>query len=438
VSTLAVMTSLSDGCLPPGSVQEEMEAIPQPKGACLPPASKQAKTAGIGGPDFISGYADYADVLEAPRIFHEVTAIQIIATALNLKGVTIPVGALKYSLDLWTVLLSGSGAGRSTTVGLAEPILSAAQMELESSVRWGSAEAFYQHFAEIPYGLHIWGEMAERLKLLNTSQFSTVKEWLTDRYDNFKIPPPHRYRRKGEPGDTPTIDFAQAPRINILATSAEEWFFRNLAEEDSAGGFLARWMIMRADENGRDVPIPRALDASLIPPLAQRLAQIGQLSGPADLSVIEPRYIAWYSEAKRKFEAQSNRALALAYFNRHRGHILKLAVIFEASQSATINVSVAAWERAVSFARRIEESIFKLLPTGMSAAGRDLEKIEDYIRQAGPKGVTQNELTRCFQSMPPKDRAEKIQTLHDAGKICTTTQPPSTKGGRPKTVYVHV
>lgn len=389
--------------------------------------------------DFISAYADYADVLEAPRIFHEITAIQIVATALNRSGVTIPLGAVNFSLDLWTVLLSGSGGGRSTATTLFGPILKAARMEdLESSVRWGSAEAFYQHFAESPFGLHVWGEMAERLKMLNAPQFSTAKEWLTDRYDNFKIPPPHRYRRKVEPGDTPPIDFSQAPRINILATSADEWFFRNLTEEDSAGGFLARWMIMRADESGRDVPIPQVPDASLIQPLAQRLAQIGQLSGPADVSAIESPYKRWYSNTKRRFEAQPNRALALAYFNRHRGHVLKLAVIFEASQSATLNVSLTAWDRAAKCAEQIERCIFKLLPTGMSAAGHDLEKIEEYIRQAGANGVTKNELTRCFQSMSPKDRVEKIQTLIDAGRIYTPTRSPSGKGGRPATVYVHV
>ncbi len=74
--------------------------------------------------DFTSAYAGHADVLEAPRILHEVAAIQLVASALNRNGVTIPLGALRYSLDLWTLLLSGSGAGRSTTIGMVAPILS--------------------------------------------------------------------------------------------------------------------------------------------------------------------------------------------------------------------------------------------------------------------------------------------------------------------------
>ena len=94
--------------------------------------------------DFISGYADYADVLEAPRILHELVGIQLVATALNRNGVTFQNGPIPYSLDLWMALLSGSGAGRSTTVGLAAPILKGADLEgLEGSVRWGSAAVFY-------------------------------------------------------------------------------------------------------------------------------------------------------------------------------------------------------------------------------------------------------------------------------------------------------
>jgi hypothetical protein len=385
--------------------------------------------------DFISGYADYADVLEAPRILHELVGIQLVATALNRNGVTFQNGPIPYSLDLWMALLSGSGAGRSTTVGLAAPILKGADLEgLEGSVRWGSAAVFYQHFSENPCGLFVWGEMAERLKMLNEPRFATVKEWLTDRYDNFKTPPPHIYRATGKKSDTPTIEFERAPRINILATSASDWFFRNLVEEDSAGGFLPRWLLVRADGEGRDVAIPRTPDASLIEPLAQQLKQIGRLKGEAGLSLILPLYEKWYSNAKRRFESQPNRALASAYFNRHRGHVLKLAVIFEASQNARLKVGVSAWVRASQFARKIEESTFAMLPTGMSAVGYEQQRIEERIRQAGPDGLSRNDLTRCFQSMNAMDREQQIKTLVAAGRIFSDVRQTS---GRPGTVYVH-
>ena len=385
--------------------------------------------------DFISDYAEYADVLEAPTILHKLVGIQVVATALNRNGVTIQNGAVCLSLDLWITLLSGSGAGRSTTVGLAAPILKQALMEdLERSVRWGSAPIFYQDLAENPSGMFVWGELGERLKMLNDPKFATVKEWLTDRYDNFSIPPAFIYRRTGKRSDTPTIKFTKAPRVNILATSSKDWFFRNIAEEDSAGGFMARWLILQADVEGRDIPIPKAPDPTLVGSLAERLAEIGQLQGSADLSAILSLYEKWYVSTKRRFNAQPNRALAAAYWNRHRGHILKLAVVLEASHTASLRVSALSWVRAVELASKIEQSIFRILPTGMNALGYDLQRIAERVKHAGPSGIARNELTRSFQSMKAHERDQQIKTLVESGEISVITQPTD---GRTRTLYVH-
>ncbi len=95
----------------PGKNSGEHSGDPAP--ACIQPPTA----------DFVRTYAQYADVMEAPREMHEAVAIQLLATVLNRSGVTIRHGGLRYSLDLWQVLLSGSGLGRTTLMGLAEVIL---------------------------------------------------------------------------------------------------------------------------------------------------------------------------------------------------------------------------------------------------------------------------------------------------------------------------
>jgi hypothetical protein len=97
-------------------------------------------------------------------------------------------------------------------------------------------------------------------------------------------------------------------------------------------------------------------------------------------------------------------------------------------------VSVKAWERAVEFTGQIERCVFRMLPTGMSAAGYDLQKIEDRIRRAGAQGLSRNDLTRAFQHMTPKDRDQNVQTLIEAGKIQSAHRPTAT---RQKLVYIH-
>ena len=111
--------------------------------------------------DYIRAYARYANVLEAPREMHECVAIQKLAAVLNKSGVTIQHGGLVYPLDLWQVLLSGSGLGRSTLITLANPILQKAELEdLVLHSQWGSPQALYQQMADQPKGLFIWGELS--------------------------------------------------------------------------------------------------------------------------------------------------------------------------------------------------------------------------------------------------------------------------------------
>ena len=385
--------------------------------------------------DFIHTYGRYADVLEAPRIMHEVVAMQMIATVLNMNGVTIPLGGISMPLDFWVTLLSASGFGRSTLVGLAQPVLQYASMaDIEYAAFGGSAPAVYQQLAEQPSGVFVWGELSEIFKLLNDTRFLGVKPWLTDRYDNLKTPRSIKYRVTGKKGDTPQIAFTAPPRINILATSSEAWFFSNLVQDDSAGGFVPRWMLVRAQPSGRIIPIPKAPDPKLVHPMAYHLQRVGKIRGVADLSIIERAYSTWYRGAKERFSSQANGPLAAAYFNRHRGHILKLAVIYEASSSLTLRVSKKSWARAVEFAKQLEETIFSLLATGMSGSGYTLNQMAERVHLKGPEGLTVSEFTRAFQNIERRQRDNALTTLITAETLFAFTRKTA---GRPGNFLVH-
>jgi hypothetical protein len=402
----------------------------------LHPSSQPVRVANpVPRIDFIETYGRYADVLETPRETHEWVARQIVASVLNQNGVTIPHGALKYSLDLWTLLLSGSGFGRSTLIGMSRPILDGAGViEIERNSHWGSQQALYQEAADHPTGLWTWGEMSEKLRLLNQSQFSGAKEWITDRYDNFRTPDAVTYRRAGKVSDTPTISYSQAPRINILATSSEDWFFQNLAREDSTGGFIPRWILIPIKDAGKIIPTPLKTDSLLADQLGKRLRQIAALKGEANISGILDDYEPWYRATRQRFEAQPSLDLAMAYFNRHRVHVLKLAVIYEASFGNSLKVSKSSWNRAVETCSQLEQSIFSLLSTGMSATGHTLERMTEKVVHAGVEGLSRSDFTRAFQDMHQAMREDLLATLVESRKIIGfLRQTP----GRPVTTLVH-
>jgi hypothetical protein len=381
------------------------EAVPQ-EPAEIPPDIHQAQM------DFIRTYVGYADVLEVAQSMHEAVAVQIIASVLNKNGIHIPHGPLSYPLDLWIVLLSRSGAGRNTLITLADRLIEGANLgDLVRNTRWGSAPALYQQMAENPTALFVWGELSEKLKLLNDARFGGVKQWLTDRYDNFRVPECVGYRETQKSQNTPPITFATAPRMNILATSSAHWFFNNLTQEDSAGGFVPRWLIVCPDDPGKIIPTPLQPNWKMLERLIWQLIRIAEIKGEADLTDILPLYEEWYVETIRRFDSQPNAELANAYFNRHRVHILKLAVIYEVSRSLSLRPSEASWKRAARAAKRLEETIFSLLGTGMNKEGFAIRQMEDRIKKAGPDGLPLSELTRAFQHDNKPIRVQRLQTL---------------------------
>jgi hypothetical protein len=161
---------------------------------------------------------------------------------------------------------------------------------------------------------------------------------------------------------------------------------------------------------------------------------ISDLRGAADISDILPYYDNWYYGAKKRFAAQPNRGLAEAYFNRHRVHILKLAVIYEASRSASLRPTEASWRRAERAASWLENTIFSLLSTGLNAEGYAVKKMEDRILKAGADGLTLTDLTRAFQHDVLRQRHDRLSTLRAAGVVRTFQRKTP---GRNLSILVH-
>jgi hypothetical protein len=384
--------------------------------------------------DFIAAYADYADVFEMPRQVHEWVAVQLIASALNGK-VHIKWGAITYPLDLWVLLLSGSGQGRNTATDVALSVIDEARIEgLLHKATWGSRAAFFQQSAATPRGLYVWPELSVTLQTLNDPKFAGVKEWMTDRYDNHRIPDPITYRQTGKKSDTPPIIFGEAPRLNILATSSADWFINNLEEADTMGGFIPCWLPKQVGKSERLIPKPIAPDKEQLPVLASHLALIARLDGDVDLSEAEHLYEEWYAKAHSRFENQPNSALAAPFFNRLRGEVLKLAAIFEISQSGTLRVTEEALHRAIAAASDAEQTIFRLLQTGMNREGSDVEKMAEKIRNAGASGIYQSELTYAFQHWKSWERNQRLATLAESGRVYRKELPTR---GRTATLFVH-
>ena len=383
--------------------------------------------------DLIRNYVKYADIFESPTEAHEAVMQTLIAAVVN-PNVHIVNEGQKLSLDFWTLLLSPSSLGRNTLVSLMRNLLRSAEIKgLVKTNTWGSVQGLYQNLAERPNAFFVWEEFSIFLKLLESARFANAKEWLTDRYDNLEIPESIAYRKLGRSSDTPSIIFTDAPRICTLATSSYEWFTGMLSESDALGGFIPRWFIVDLPKSDKCIPSPKQPDPEYVDGLVGALKRAAELKGPADISGVKAEYEEWYRAAKERFENQEQYQLATIFFRRHRVHLLKLAAIYEISQTGNLVVSSSALERAISAARRAEDTICALLASGCGKEGAAVEKLYQEILRAGEHGLPKSTLTRLFTNAPPFVREQRITTLVDSERVFKCSHKTQ---GRPAEVYV--
>ncbi len=117
--------ALEQASAKPEEAPSATAALRKPDGTANegPGASATSSTGTSGQPgDFITAYANYADVFEAPRKVHEWVGCQLVASAMNGK-VFIPWGATTCTLDLWVLVLSESGQGRNTATDVALEVI---------------------------------------------------------------------------------------------------------------------------------------------------------------------------------------------------------------------------------------------------------------------------------------------------------------------------
>ena len=379
------------------------------------------------GGDFISEYTAWADVVELPREVHTAVAIQMIASLLNHNGVKIQHSNFMYPMDLWQLVITPSGGGRSEMIRGVKRLVKKADLHaMMQPSDWASYPAMVQHFAEIEHSLLFRSEFAEMLEFFDKNG---GKRWFTDRYDDTEPPDDRKYRVTGkEDKDNPWITFPHAPRINLIAASSDGWFFNDLKPGDSSGGFLTRWMIVRSGKLGA-VPTPKLYDTRVEERLLERLKHIAQIRGVVDISEILRAHDAWYIATLARWETTAPK-LGRLYFSRHRGIVLKLATVYEVSRSGTLHVSLDSWSAAVRMSAMLEESLFELLvQTGMNNRGWEISEVEKFIQKNTP---SRRELGRAFRSMP--DLWKHVEALTKEHVVRVEYQPTS---GRPKEVYIH-
>lgn len=449
-------------------VVEAIEELAEPEAYVEHVAEAPAQAHHENDQDFISTYTSFANVIEFPPEVHEAIALQLIASVLNRRGVTINRGAFHYTMDLWLAILAPASGGKNTSMYPAREVLGLAGIpDLIGSETWGSPEMLYEILSGIPPAVDLprngkvdvknidlnkiptgdpirsrfyaWTELSAVLQQLSLPAFAEAKSWLTDLYDSTQPPVARTFRT------AKNITFTHAPRTNVLGFSAPSWFFKTLKNDtnNAFGGFLPRWTIVDAcGGNWKDIPEPLPLNRLVAGKLGEVIKNLAKLpegtkarffdgfSEPGEVPNSTAPYNVWYHATKERFR-RAHPELGLTFFGRHRGHIIKLAVVYQAAMSGTVDVTPDAWYRAEAKARELEETLFKLFRTGFTDFGYHYDRAVKAIQHTKQGGLPKGDFSRIFQDR--KLREDIIRQLYATGDavLVVRTKQPGKRGPDP-------
>jgi hypothetical protein len=435
---MSAATDLTTNCLN-HSPEDFFSDIPVPGDAVRvdPLIGAEPDSRILPSDDFIRDYIRYADRYETPTVVHEAIAMSVIAMAANGK-VFIDTGEIQIPLDLWVYIISASGTGKNTTTSPAHTIIQGAGLNrLLHNESFGSASQVEQYFAEHPQGWLVNTEMGQFLAKFSQNQFQGALEWITNLYDEIRVPANKNYRKRATVEEqTPAIIFKTAPRVCLLGMSSRSWFLRYTDRSKATGGFLPRWIpvIADADDTERIVPRVRKADPSLIPPLVERLKLISRLEGAMDISDVTTLYDTWYIETSKRFKALPDQELVQPFWHRHRSHLWKIAAVYELATTGQMKLTEEAMRRAIQTCRVLEKNIQELTASNFSEDSLKLEKIVEHVYKAGIKGLTRRDVFEHMNETRRDVAENRIVMLLQRERIFAFKKPTK---GRPAKLLIH-
>lgn len=366
-------------------------------------------------PDWIEGFLSHTENISSPPLFRKWAAIATIAGALERKVWIRSLGSRLFP-NMYTVLVAPPGVGKtevtwrirklwesledhhiaSTSVTKASLIDELA----DANRRWVDPKADdpVTHFNSLLLCINELGVLlpAYENEFMNT---------LTDLWD---------CKHYSERRRTSKIEIdIDNPQLNLVAACTPSYLMHVLPEGAWDQGFLSRTMLVYSgDRQLRSLFAESAFDDEEFNSLKDRLLDIANLFG-------EIRFEADAAKAMDNFhltdgEPRPDHPKLLSYNIRRTVHLLKLCMVFSASRSDSLVVTLEDWQRAYDTLIEVElhmPDIFKAMSQG--GAGKTMEEAWHFIfttHAKEGKPVLKHRLINFLQERVP---VHNIQTTID-------------------------
>lgn len=337
--------------------------------------------------NWLRGYMQYTDELEAPDNYHIWCGLSAIASVTRRRTWT-DQGAYILYPNMYVALVGPPGrTGKSTAIRMARRLAKEVP-----GIIFGpdacSREQLIRSMAEskIDNQCCVTLHSSEFSSILDTSGLLMI-QFLTDIYDcDYMNPKGWRYETK-----TSGKDNIVNPCLNILAGTTPSYIADSMPDNVTGHGFTSRTIFVYGMRERKINPRPKAPDKDLVQALIEDLNHIASLGGQFEFTkegweCYDRHYHDLYKEEPTDHRIEG-------YHWRKRAHILKVAMVLSLAERDDLRLDPLVIDAAVQILHDLEKDMSRTFSAvGKYSLAADLERIGSQVIAAG--GLPTEEIRR--------------------------------------------
>lgn len=324
--------------------------------------------------NFIEDYLIYTSGNEVPKIYHEWSAISLLASIVG-RHVWIDQGIFTLYPNLYIIFVGDPANGKSTAMNIAKKL--AREFKIPIAPSSITKERLTQFMGEneseckrdfkfegkvVPY-THMNIYANELLTLLGTVPLEMVK-LLTDIYDEpdeFKVDT----KNKG-------VDIIKGPFVNMLGCMTPEITSSLIKQSIINGGFNRRCIFLFRNRLDKPVAIPVITPAQWTSRerCILRGCEIQQLKGPFEWNPDAKKYfVDWYENTHFPFLQSQVESATRGYYRSKDAMLLKIATLIHLSHNNDLQLTTLAIKKSMQLLADMEKTLHRVF----EGAGRNIQ-----------------------------------------------------------------
>ena len=382
-------------------------------------------------PDWLTAYQQYSDDGFTPRPFNEWVGLSVVAGVLERKCWLPWSDTFSYYPNIFVLLVSLPGAGKSTALNKGMGLLHEMNTKLQTMsiipskvteakfIELMGTGTQFEHGSKLMLQNAGFYWSSEASNTLRKGGFYDLTSCLTDFYD---CPPFWENATKKEGRST-----LRNICINVLAGSTFDYLSKLVTDDDIMGGFASRLIfVVHREALVRNQAFQLGGGGSIDPgraeyrsALVQDLEQMHKMVGPFKASAeFGKAWEEWYPAFEKMRQAHPSEKMQ-SLLVRTNTNVIKVAMLMSASESNNRLLTLEHWNKALQIVEPIGKDIPNIFRAAKAMDTTSQEGLNNAIARAFEHSVEMNvaELKRklIVTGFSPRDVNQTVDSLLNVG-----------------------